>query len=78
MIDGDVLDAASLTQAVKGCHVVVHLAAIAGVDTVLQMPVLTMKVSIIGTYNALESARRARDRALRRLLHQRGLRRLRL
>ena len=56
VIDGDVLDADSLTQAVKGCHIVVHLAAIAGVDTVLQMPVLTMKVSIIGTYNALESA----------------------
>ncbi len=56
VIDGDVLDAESLTQAVKGCHIIVHLAAIAGVDTVLQMPVLTMKVSIIGTYNALESA----------------------
>ena len=56
VIDGDVLDAESLRQAVKGCHIIVHLAAIAGVDTVLQMPVLTMKVSIIGTYNALESA----------------------
>jgi nucleoside-diphosphate-sugar epimerase len=56
VIDGDVLDAASLAQAVGDCQVVVHLAAIAGVDTVLQMPVMTMKVSIIGTYNALEAA----------------------
>jgi nucleoside-diphosphate-sugar epimerase len=35
---------------------VVHLAAIAGVDTVLRMPVTTMKVNIIGTYNVLEAA----------------------
>jgi nucleoside-diphosphate-sugar epimerase len=40
----------------KGCRIVVHLAAIAGVDTVLKMPVTTMKVSLIGTYNALEAA----------------------
>jgi nucleoside-diphosphate-sugar epimerase len=35
---------------------VVHLAAIAGVDTVLKMPVTTMQVAIIGTYNVLEAA----------------------
>lgn len=56
IIAGDVLDAAAMTAAVRDCQVVVHLAAIAGVDTVLQMPVMTMKVSIIGTYNALEAA----------------------
>jgi nucleoside-diphosphate-sugar epimerase len=39
-----------------GCQLVVHLAAIAGVDTVLKMPVTTMRVSLIGTYNVLEAA----------------------
>ena len=41
----------------SGCDYVVHLAAIAGVDTVLRMPVTTMQVNIIGTYNVLEAAR---------------------
>jgi len=56
VVQGDVLDAAALREAIRGCKVVVHLAAIAGVDTVLKMPVTTMKVSLIGTYNALEAA----------------------
>lgn len=56
LLAGDVLNATALAEAVQGCQMVVHLAAIAGVDTVLQMPVMTMKVGIIGTYNALEAA----------------------
>jgi UDP-glucuronate decarboxylase len=35
---------------------VVHLAAIAGVDTVINHPVLTMKVNLLGTYHVLEAA----------------------
>lgn len=58
-IQGDVLDLAAMREAVKGCQVVIHLAAIAGVDTVLKMPVTTMQVSLIGTANALEAAREA-------------------
>lgn len=56
MIRGDVLDAAGVGRAVEGCQIIVHLAAIAGVDTVLTMPVTTMKVALIGTYNVLEAA----------------------
>ena len=56
VIHGDVLDAEGVRKAMQGCRIVVHLAAIAGVDTVLKMPVTTMKVSIIGTYNVLEAA----------------------
>jgi nucleoside-diphosphate-sugar epimerase len=56
LIHGDVLDADAVRGAIDGCQMVVHLAAIAGVDTVLKMPVTTMKVAIIGTYNALEAA----------------------
>lgn len=55
-IKGDVLDAERVAEAMAGSSLVVHLAAIAGVDTVLKMPVTTMKVNIIGTYNVLEAA----------------------
>ncbi len=58
-IVGDVLDLQSVRDATRGCDIVVHLAAIAGVDTVLRMPVTTMRVSLAGTANALEAAREA-------------------
>jgi len=56
LIWGDVLDFEGVRNAIRGCQLVVHLAAIAGVDTVLAMPVMTMKVNIIGTYHVLEAA----------------------
>ena len=56
IIQGDVLDGQGVREAIRGCQIVVHLAAIAGVDTVLKMPVTTMKVSIFGTYNVLDAA----------------------
>ena|SRR5579885_2042718 len=55
-IRGDVLDYAAVLESMKGCQVVVHLAAIAGVDDVFNHPVLTMKVNMIGTYHVLEAA----------------------
>lgn len=57
IIRGDVLDAAALRQAMAGCDAVIHMASIAGVDTVLRNPVTTMRVAMIGTDNALEAAR---------------------
>ena len=57
VIRGDVTDPEAAHAAVEGCDIIVHLAAIAGVDTVLRMPVDTMKVAILGTYNMLEAAR---------------------
>jgi len=56
LIEGDVMDFANVRKSIKGCDMVVHLAAIAGVDTVLSMPVRTMEVALIGTYNALKAA----------------------
>ena len=56
VIWGDVLNYAKVCEAIQGCQIVIHLAAIAGVDTVLTIPVTTMKVNIIGTYNVLEAA----------------------
>ena len=57
MVEGDVLDEAALRKAMDGCDAVVHMASIAGVDTVLRNPVLTMRVAMVGTGNALEAAR---------------------
>lgn len=56
VVRGDVLDAAHLTEAMKGADIVIHAAAIAGIDTVVKDPVLTMRVNMIGTANALQAA----------------------
>jgi nucleoside-diphosphate-sugar epimerase len=55
-VRGDVLDYPTVFENMKGCEIVVHLAAIAGVDDVFNHPVLTMKVNMLGTYNVLEAA----------------------
>jgi UDP-glucose 4-epimerase len=55
-VQGDVLDAAYVTSAASGATHIVHCAAIAGVDTVRESPVRTMRVNMIGTYNVLEAA----------------------
>jgi len=57
LIKGDVRDPVALTQAMQGATHVIHLASIAGVDTVLRDPVLTMEVAIEGTMNALRAAK---------------------
>lgn len=57
IIRGDVLDERLLTEAMAGAEIVVHAAAIAGIDTVIKDPVKTMRVNIIGTANTLEAAR---------------------
>ena len=60
-VEGDVLDAPFLTDVVRGATHVVHAAAIAGVDTVIESPVRTMRVNLIGTYNTLEAALATKD-----------------
>ena len=57
----DVLDADAVRELAQGATHVVHCAAIAGVDTVLESPVRTMRVNMIGTYNVLEAAVAAQD-----------------
>lgn len=58
-IRGDVLDASSLNEAVKGQQIVIHAAAIAGIDNTVKNPVDTMRVNMIGTANILDAANRA-------------------
>jgi UDP-glucose 4-epimerase len=57
----DVLDGEQLAEFAKGATHFVHCAAIAGVDTVRESPVRTMRVNMIGTYNALEAALATKD-----------------
>ena len=56
IVEGDVLNRESLFEATRGCNVVIHLAAIAGVDTVMEMPTMTIKINLLGTLNALDAA----------------------
>lgn len=57
LINGNILDKEHITSVVAEftpTHVV-HLAAIAGVDAVLNQPIETLKVNVIGTYNVIEA-----------------------
>jgi nucleoside-diphosphate-sugar epimerase len=56
LIQGDILDKSGLMDAIKGADVVVHLAAIAGVDTVITSPTTTMRVNLLGTSHLVEAA----------------------
>lgn len=55
-IKGDVLDPKTVKKAVDGCDAIIHLASIAGVDTVIKAPVRTMNVGLSGTMNVLYAA----------------------
>lgn len=57
-VQGDILDFDALARAMQGANVVVHAAAIAGIDTVIRNPVTTMRVNMVGSANVLEAARR--------------------
>jgi UDP-glucose 4-epimerase len=57
----DVLDLETLRELAAGATHIVHCAGIAGVDTVLQSPVRTMRVNLIGTFHALEAALATQD-----------------
>jgi nucleoside-diphosphate-sugar epimerase len=55
-ISGDVLDTASLDDALRGVDTVIHLAAIAGVSSYYNEPLQTLQVNILGTVNVLDAA----------------------
>jgi UDP-glucose 4-epimerase len=58
LITGDVLNFDHLCQAMTDADLVVHCAAIAGIDTVIKSPVTTMRVNVVGSANVLEAASR--------------------
>jgi nucleoside-diphosphate-sugar epimerase len=55
LIKGDVRDFEIVKKATENCNIIIHLASIAGVDTVLKNPVLTMEVSLLGILNLLKA-----------------------
>ena len=58
IIRGDVLDAARVRDAILGSdpNLIIHLAAIAGIETVLKSPTSTMRVNMVGTVNTIAAA----------------------
>jgi len=56
IIEGDILDYEYLSKSMIDSEIIIHCAAIAGIDTVIKDPVLTMKVNMIGSANVLEAA----------------------
>jgi UDP-glucose 4-epimerase len=60
-VQGDILEPGAVAEAMRGATHVVHCAAIAGVDTVRESPVRTMRVNMIGTFNVLEAALATKD-----------------
>ncbi|HEV3237593.1 MAG TPA: NAD-dependent epimerase/dehydratase family protein [Gemmataceae bacterium] len=66
-IKGDILDSHSLAQAIDpSVEYVIHCAAIAGVDTVLNNPLRTLEVNLLGLYKVLEAS--ARIKSLKRFV----------
>lgn len=58
IIQGDVLDYEKLLSSIPdNTDIVLHFAAIAGVDTVMNNPIKTLEVNVIGTYNILNALR---------------------
>ncbi len=58
LIKGDVLDTEALEKSMDKADIVVHMAAIAGVGTVVSKPTTTLKINLIGSYNTLEACKK--------------------
>jgi len=58
LIKGDVLDINVLEKSIDDIDVFIHMAAIAGVGTVVSKPSTTLKINLLGSYNALEACRK--------------------
>lgn len=56
LVQGDILDTDSLGRAIRGCDIVVHAAAVAGIFNCDLSPVKTFKVNGTGTANVLDTA----------------------
>lgn len=61
VVRGDILDPGALETAMQGANMVVHCAAIAGIDTVIKSPVNTMRVNMVGSANVLQAANELSD-----------------
>jgi len=55
IIKGDILDQDKLNEAIDEVDIVIHLAAIAGVESVVVTPLDTLDINLRGTYNLLRA-----------------------
>ena len=53
---GDIRDYKSVYNAMEGCNVVFHLAALVGIPYSLVSPISYIRTNIDGTYNVLEES----------------------
>jgi len=56
IVQGDILDEPAVCQAMRGAHIVIHCAAIAGVYSVVRNAIATMEVNLLGTHRVLKAA----------------------
>jgi UDP-glucose 4-epimerase len=61
LVNGDILDQGQLESEMGDSNIVVHCAAIAGIDTVIKRPVHTMRVNMVGSSNVLEAASKLKN-----------------
>ena len=58
IVEGDVLNQSQIEEAIKNQDIAIHMAAIAGVGTVVSKPSTTLKINLLGTYNLLEACKK--------------------
>ncbi len=58
LFEGDIRDPQIVDMAVRDCTVIIHLAAIVGVEQVIAQPLQTVEVETIGTHNIVAAARK--------------------
>lgn len=67
-VQGDILSFENLYGSIKDSQIIIHCAAIAGIDSVIKSPINTLKVNILGTFNLLEAANKTKDSVERVIL----------
>ena len=63
-VQGSVLDELAVDEAVRGCDVVVHLAAAVGVKLIVEQPLYSLTTNIKGAIAVLEAAHRYRRKVM--------------
>lgn len=56
LVKGDVMNYPAMHNAMKDAQIVIHCAAIAGIDTVIKSPTETIRTNLVGTSKTLEAA----------------------
>jgi UDP-glucose 4-epimerase len=59
MLTGDILDAAAVHDAVRGCDAVFHFAGYSDLDAARSEPMESARLNVLGTINLLDAARAA-------------------